>query len=177
MGGHRFECHSDLQHCRGRDDDRCAIDFFLDGGDVYLLACAGKKSKLLMVLAGYGSADRARVSLQIHKRVRIGFGVSRAGARPTVTTGIQTSWRVFADRDIRRLHDSPDYLERAACLDHTRAFALARESRARLRISSGRSALISRSTLHRLLAAAVSGISLGCNRKLAAHQSAIQSPV
>ena len=28
-----------------RDDDRCAVDFFLDGGDVYLLARGGKNSE------------------------------------------------------------------------------------------------------------------------------------
>src|SRR4030095_10485040 len=80
-------------------------------------------------------------------------------------------------RDVRSLHDSADCVERAARLDHTGAFALARESRARLWISSDGDALISLSTLHRLFTAALSRIGLGCDRKLAAYQSAIQSPV
>ena len=78
-----------LTLARPRDDNRCAIDFFLDGSDVYLLARGGKKSDLLIVLAGYGSAlDRAGISLQNHECVRVDFRVSRAGARATATTRI-----------------------------------------------------------------------------------------
>ncbi len=72
-----FECHTDFQHWRSPDDDRCAVDFFLDGGDVYLLARGGKSPTLsFVVLAGYGSADRAGISLQIYECVRINFDVS-----------------------------------------------------------------------------------------------------
>src|SRR4029077_4031266 len=129
VGSPWFECHAYFQHWRGRDDDRCTFNFFLDGGDVYLLARVGKKPELFVVLAGYGSANRAGVSLQVHECVRINFGVNRFGARAAATTGIQTPRRVFADRDVRSLHDSADCLERAARLDHAGAFALARESR------------------------------------------------
>src|SRR6267154_250487 len=145
VGGHWFECHTNFQHWGGSDDDRCAVDFFLDGGDVYLLARGGKKSDLFLVLAGYGSANRAGVSLQIYKCVRIDFGVTRAGTRAAATTGIQTPRRVLADRGVRSLHDSADCVERAARLDHAGAFALARESRPRFRISSSGGTLISRS--------------------------------
>ena len=131
----------------------------------------------LVVLAGYGSADRTGVSLQVHQCVRINFGVTRARARATATPGIQTPRRVFADQYVRSLHDSADCVERAARLDHAGAFALARESRPRLWLSSNRGALVCRGTLHRLFAAAISGIGVGRDRKLAAHQSAIQSSV
>src|SRR5262249_5466810 len=149
----------------------------LDGDDVYLLACRGKDSELLVVLATYGSADRTGISRQIHQCVRIDFGVTCSGARATVTTGIQTPRRVFADRDLHSLRNSADCLERAARLDHPGAFALTRESRPRLWLSSRGSPLISRSTLHCLFTAAVSCVGLGCDRKLAAYRSAIQNLV
>src|SRR4029077_2648840 len=137
VDSHRLECHADFQHWRDRDDDRRAVDFFLDGSDVHLLARVGKKSEYFVALAAYGSADRTGVSLQVHERIRINFGVTRVGARATATTGIQTSGRVFADRNVRSLHDSADCVERAARLDHAGAFALARESRSRFWLSSG----------------------------------------
>ena len=118
--------------------DALSIFFWMAAMFTFWLAL--EKSPTLsgfVVLAGYRSADRAGVSLQIYERVRINFGVTRAGARATATTGIQTPRRVFADRDVRSLHDSADCVERAARLDHAGAFALARESRPRLWLSSG----------------------------------------
>src|SRR4029079_3170884 len=104
--------------------------------DVYLLARRGKKSKFFVVLASYRSPDRTGISLQVHQCVRISFGVSRADACATAATRIQTAKRLFANRNVRSLNDSADGLERAARLDHAGAFALARESRPRLWISS-----------------------------------------
>ena len=46
VDSHRLECHTDFQHRRDRDDDRRAIDFFLDGGHVYFLARGGKPRTL-----------------------------------------------------------------------------------------------------------------------------------
>src|SRR5262249_15590789 len=135
VGSHCFEWHPDFQYRRNRDDDRCAVYFFLDGCDVYVLALCGEKPEFFVALAGYGSADRLGISLQVHECVRIDFGVSRTGARSTAATGIQTPRRLFADRDVRSLHDSVDCVERAACLDHAGAFALAWESRAWVRFS------------------------------------------
>src|SRR5215471_7579865 len=136
VGGDWSECHANFQHRRGRDDNRCAVHFLLDGGDVYFLARVGKKPKPFLALAAYRPADRAGVSLQIYECVRIDFRVSGPGARATAKARIQTARSVFADRDVRSLHDSAYRLERAACLDHAGALALTWESRPRLRISS-----------------------------------------
>src|SRR5262249_26652431 len=116
--------------------NRCAVDFLLDSGDVYFLARGGEKPKAFLVLAAYRFADRAGVSLQIYECVRIDFRFGRTGACATATARIQTARTVFADRDVRSLHDSADRLECAARLDHAGAFAIARESRPRLWLSS-----------------------------------------
>ena len=42
LDGDRFERHADFQHRCSANDDRCAVDFLLDRGDVYLLARCGK---------------------------------------------------------------------------------------------------------------------------------------
>ena len=64
------------------------IDLLLDGGDVHILARAGKKSELLVVLAAHRSADRSGFSLQVYQCFRISFGLSRAGAGATAPAGI-----------------------------------------------------------------------------------------
>ena len=90
---------------------------------------------------------------------------------------IQAARRLLADRAVHSLHNSADCLERAARLDHPGAFALTRESRPRLWLSSGRGALVSGSALHRVFAPAVSRVSVGCDRKLAPDKSSIQNLV
>src|SRR5262249_16377641 len=142
---------------------------------VYLLARNRKKPRTFVVLAGYGSADRAGVSLQIYECLPIDFRVSRTGARATTTTRIQTARSVRADCDVRSLHDSADRLECATRLDYAGGFAIAGESRPGLWLASDRGALIPGSTSHRLFASALPGVGLGCDSKLAAHQSTIQN--
>src|SRR5262249_44207800 len=106
VGSHCFKCHADFQYWRGPDDDRCAVDFFLDGGDVYILDRHREKSAFLVALATYGLADWVRLSVQIHERVRTAFGFDRARTCSAATTGIATARRIFVDRDVSSLHDS-----------------------------------------------------------------------
>ena len=118
--------------------DALSVFFWMAAMFTFWLAVESRgQFRAFVVLAAYRSADRAGVSLQIYECVPINFRVSRAGARSAATTGIQTFWSVFADGDVRSLHDSADSVERAARLDHAGTFALARESRQGLRISSG----------------------------------------
>src|SRR4051812_23790500 len=66
LGGAGDERDADFQYRQSRHDDRSALGFFLDRGDVYLLGRDRAQPAVLMALAGDRSAHRARFSVQIY---------------------------------------------------------------------------------------------------------------
>ena len=70
---HRAQRDPAFQRRQPSHDDRSALDLFLDGGHVHLLAGARAQSEFFLALARDRSAHRARVSLQIHERASSSF--------------------------------------------------------------------------------------------------------
>src|SRR5438093_696959 len=177
VGSHRGKCHPDLQCRCVPDDDRCVVGFLLARCDVYILAGRGKEPAFLLVLAAYWIADWAWFSFQIHERTRACLDCVSASPGSTAQKGVCTPGFVLITRCVRPLHRSADNLESATCVGHTGASAFAGKSRPRLWFSSSRGIFVSRSALSGVLAISLPGPGLGCHRKLAKGQSAIQSAV
>ena len=85
-------------------DDRSALDLFLDGGHVHLLAGPRAEPEFFLALAADRSARRARVSLQIHERLRARLHRARPGAGPALAAGIQAARPLSSSRRLRALH-------------------------------------------------------------------------
>ena len=133
----RAQRDSAFQRRQSPHDDRSALDFFLDGGHVYVLARPRAQSEFFLVLAGDRSARRARISLQVSRT-------------PWSLFPSCSCWR--SSRRLRREFKRPglylligafalctlpaDHLERATRLDHAGAFAFAGKSGSLIRLSS-----------------------------------------
>ena len=150
----RAQRHADLQSRQSRPDDRSALDLFLGGGVLHLLAGARTHTGLFLVVAADRPARRPRISLQIYQRTRADFDSARAHSRPAPAPRISSAESLSAPAVFASLHDPADRLEFAPRLDHARASPVARQSRRSAGLSSARVAHFSRRTFRDLFAVA-----------------------